>query len=113
MSESAKTAAKPLSVTRQQRLMQVLVGPAVSEKSTMVGDKHNQYVFRVERTATKVDVKAAIELMWKVDVEGVQVLNVKGKEKRHGRFIGRRKSFKKAYVSLKGEGDINFVEGVA
>ena len=111
MSESAKTAAKPLSVARQQRLMQVLVGPAVSEKSTMVGDKHNQYVFRVERSATKVDVKAAIELMWKVDVEGVQVLNVKGKEKRHGRFVGRRNNWKKAYVRVKAGQEINFAEG--
>ena len=111
MSESDKTAAKPLSVTRQQRLMQVLVGPAVSEKSTMVGDKHNQVVFRVERTATKGDVKAAVELMFKVEVDGVQVLNVKGKEKRTGRFIGRRNSWKKAYVRLKPGQEINFAEG--
>ena len=111
MSESAKAAAKPVSVTRQQRLMQVLVGPAVSEKSTMVGDKHNQVVFRVERTATKLDVKAAVELMFKVEVDGVQVLNVKGKEKRHGRFIGRRNAWKKAYVRLKPGQEINFAEG--
>jgi large subunit ribosomal protein L23 len=115
MSESAKTAgksaAKTVSVTRQQRLMQVLVGPAVSEKSTMVGDKHNQVVFRVERSATKVDVKAAVELMFKVEVDGVQVLNVKGKEKRHGRFIGRRNAWKKAYVRLKPGQEINFAEG--
>ena len=111
MSESAKTAAKPVSVARQQQLMQVLAGPTISEKSTMDGDKHNQYVFRVDRAATKSDVKAAIELMWKVEVEGVQVLNVKGKEKRTGRFIGRRNSWKKAYVRLKTGQEINFAEG--
>ncbi|MGH8663953.1 MAG: 50S ribosomal protein L23 [Burkholderiales bacterium] len=111
MSESAKPAPKPASVARQQRLMQVLLAPTVSEKSTMVGDKHNQYVFRVDRAATKGDVKAAIELMWKVSVEGVQVLNVKGKEKRTGRFIGRRNSWKKAYVRLKPGQEINFAEG--
>lgn len=111
MSESAKPAVRPISVGRQQQLMQVLVGPAISEKSTMVGDKHNQVVFRVDRRATKGDVKAAVELMFKVEVEGVQVLNVKGKEKRTGRFIGRRNSWKKAYVSLKAGQEINFAEG--
>lgn len=107
MSESAKT----VGIGRQQRLMQVLLGPAISEKSTMVGDKHNQIVFRVDRTATKGDVKAAVELMFKVEVDGVQVLNVKGKEKRTGRFIGRRNSWKKAYVRLKAGQEINFAEG--
>jgi large subunit ribosomal protein L23 len=111
VSEAAKPNAKPLSVSRQQRLMQVLLGPAVSEKSTMVGDKHNQYVFRVDSAATKIDVKAAVQLMFKVEVEGVQVLNVKGKEKRTGRFIGRRNGWKKAYVSLKAGQEINFAEG--
>lgn len=103
--------AKSMSVGRQQRLMQVLIGPATSEKSTMVGDKHNQIVFRVESTATKHDVKDAVELMFKVEVDGVQVLNVKGKEKRSGRFIGRRSGWKKAYVSLKAGQEINFAEG--
>ena len=107
MSESAK----PMSAARQQRLMQVLVGPAISEKSTMVGDKHNQVVFRVERSASKDEVKAAVELLFKVEVEGVQVLNVKGKEKRTGRFIGRRNSWKKAYVRIKAGQEINFAEG--
>ena len=107
MSESAKV----LSAGRQQRLMQVLLGPAISEKSTMLGDKHNQVVFRVDRSATKGDVKAAVELMFKVEVDGVQVLNVKGKEKRTGRFVGRRNSWKKAYVRLKAGQEINFAEG--
>ena len=111
MSEAAKTSAKPLSVGHQQRLMQVLLGPAVSEKSTMVGDKHNQYVFRVAPTANKIDVKAAVQLMFKVEVAGVQMLHVKGKEKRTGRFIGRRSGWKKAYVRLKAGQEINFAEG--
>lgn len=111
MSEAVKTSTKPISVARQQRLMQVLRGPAVSEKSTMVGDKHNQYVFHVESDANKTDVKAAVQLMFKVEVEGVQVLNVKGKEKRTGRFIGRRSGWKKAYVRLKAGQEINFAEG--
>ena len=111
MSEAANPSVKSPSISRQQRLMQVLLGPAVSEKSTMVGDKHNQYVFRVERTATKTDVKAAVQLMFKVEVEGVQVLNVKGKEKRTGRFIGRRKGWKKAFVSVKAGQEINFADG--
>jgi len=103
--------AKTVSLGRQQRLMQVLLGPAISEKSTMVGDKHNQVVFRVASDATKNDVKDAVELMFKVEVDGVQVLNVKGKEKRTGRFIGRRNGWKKAYVSLKAGQEINFAEG--
>jgi large subunit ribosomal protein L23 len=111
MSEAAKTAAKPISAARQQRLMQVLLGPAVSEKSTMVGDKHNQYVFRVAPEANKIDVKAAVQLMFKVEVTAVQVLNVKGKEKRTGRFIGRRNGWTKAYVRLKSGQEINFAEG--
>jgi large subunit ribosomal protein L23 len=111
VSESTNTEKKPVGMARQQRLMQILVGPAISEKGTMVGDKHNQYVFRVERSATKQDVKAAIELMWRVKVVGVQVLNVHGKEKRHGRFIGRRNNWKKAYVRLQPGQEINFAEG--
>jgi large subunit ribosomal protein L23 len=107
VSESAKA----LSAGRQQRLMQVLVGPAISEKSTMVGDKHNQVVFRVDRGASKDEVKAAVEFLFKVEVEGVQVLNVKGKEKRTGRFVGRRNSWKKAYVRVKAGQEINFAEG--
>ncbi len=83
-----------------QRLMQVLLAPKVSEKSTFVGEKHNQYVFRVAPDATKPEIKAAVELMFKTKVKSVQVSNVKGKEKRSGRQVGRRRSWKKAYVSL-------------
>ena len=100
----------------QERLMKVIVAPVISEKATLVGDTRRQVVFEVLPDATKAEIKAAVELLFKeqkVEVGAVNVVNVKGKEKRHGRFIGRRKNLKKAYVSLKGEGDINFVEGVA
>lgn len=100
----------------QERLMKVIVAPVISEKATLVGDTRRQVVFEVLPDATKAEIKAAVELLFKeqkVEVRAVNVVNVKGKEKRHGRFIGRRKNLKKAYVSLKGEGDINFVEGVA
>ena len=91
-----------------QRLMQVLLAPTVSEKSTYVGEKHNQVVFRVVQDATKPEIKAAVELLFKVKVKGVQVSNVKGKEKRFGRFMGRRRNWKKAYVSLMPGQEINF-----
>ena len=100
----------------QERLMKVIIAPVISEKATMVGELRRQVVFEVLPDATKAEIKAAVELLFKeqkVQVGAVNVVNVKGKEKRHGRFIGRRKAIKKAYVCLKGDGDINFVEGVA
>jgi large subunit ribosomal protein L23 len=99
-----------------ERLMKVILAPIISEKATLVGEKHRQVVFEVVPDATKAEIKAAVELLFKeqkVEVSAVNIVNTKGKEKRHGRFMGRRKDVKKAYVSLKGEGDINFVEGVA
>jgi len=97
----------------KDRLMKVLLSPQVSEKSTFVGEKNNQYVFRVAADATKPQIKAAVELLFstkdkKVQVEAVQVLNVKGKEKRFGRFEGRRRNWKKAYVRLAQGQEINF-----
>jgi len=88
--------------------MQVLLAPTISEKSTYVGEKHNQVVFRVIQDATKPEIKAAVELLFKVKVKGVQVSNVKGKEKRFGKFMGRRRNWKKAYVSLMPGQEINF-----
>jgi large subunit ribosomal protein L23 len=93
-----------------ERLMQVLLAPIVSEKSTMLADKSNQIAFRVMQDATKPEIKAAVELMFKVEVESVQVLNHKGKAKRFGRFNGRRRNVRKAYVSLKAGQEINFAE---
>lgn len=96
-----------------QRLMQVLSAPVISEKATMVAEKRNQVVFRVLRDATKPEIKAAVELLFKVDVESVQVANVKGKVKRTARGVGRRNHVKKAYVSLKPGQELNFAqEGV-
>ena len=95
----------------QQRLMQVLLAPQVSEKATYVADKNEQVIFRVAPDATKPEVKAAVELLFKVSVESVQIANVKGKSKRFGRTMGRRKDWKKAFVSLKPGQEINFVAG--
>ena len=99
-----------------ERLLKVIRAPIISEKATMVGEKNRQVVFEVLADATKAEIKAAVELLFKeqkVEVSAVNVGNGKGKQKRHGRFEGRRRDVKKAYVSLKGDGDINFVEGVA
>jgi large subunit ribosomal protein L23 len=96
-----------------QRLMQVLLAPQVSEKATYVADKCNQVVFRVVPDATKPEVKAAVESLFKVSVESVQIANVKGKQKRLGRRIGSRKGWKKAFVCLKPGQEINFVDGGA
>jgi large subunit ribosomal protein L23 len=101
------------SAIRQQRLMQVILAPVVSEKSTHVADKNDQVVFRVASDATKPEIKAAVELMFKVEVESVKVANVRGKQKRFGRFVGRRNHWKKAYVCLKPGQEINFAEGEA
>ena len=90
------------------RLMNVVLAPVVSEKSTRVADKNRQYVFRVADNATKPQVKAAIELLFKTKVQSVTVLNVHGKEKRFGRFMGRRRNWKKAYVRLAAGQEINF-----
>jgi large subunit ribosomal protein L23 len=89
-------------------LMTVVLAPVVSEKSTFVADKNRQYVFRVADDATKPQIKAAIELMFKTKVDGVTVLNVKGKQRRFGRSIGRKRSWKKAYVRLAQGQEINF-----
>ena len=91
-----------------ERLMTVLLAPVISEKGTFIADKYEQVVFRVSQDATKPEVKAAVELMFKVDVESVQIANVKGKEKRFGAHRGRRGNWKKAYVSLKPGQEINF-----
>jgi large subunit ribosomal protein L23 len=91
-----------------ERLMTVLLAPVISEKATFIADKHSQVIFRVAPDATKPEVKAAVELMWKVEVDTVQISIVKGKEKRFGRFVGRRRGWKKAYVSLKPGQEINF-----
>ena len=97
----------------QQRLMQVLLAPQISEKATYVADKNEQVVFRVASDATKPEVKAAVEALFKVVVESVQITNVKGKQKKFGRFMGSRKNWKKAYVCVQAGQEINFVDGGA
>jgi large subunit ribosomal protein L23 len=90
------------------RLATVLIAPIISEKATRVGEKRNQVLFKVLRDATKPEIKAAVELMFKVEVDAVNTLNQKGKTKRFGRSIGRRDHVKKAYVSLKQGQELNF-----
>jgi len=90
------------------RLAQVLVAPIVSEKATMIAEKRNQVLFKVLRDATKPEIKAAVELMFKVEVASVQTVTQKGKVKRFGRSIGRRDHVKKACVALKPGQELNF-----
>ncbi len=90
------------------RLAQVLIAPIVSEKATMTAEKHNQVLFKVMRDATKPEIKAAVELMFKVEVESVSPVIQKGKVKRFGKSTGRRDHVKKAYVSLKKGQELNF-----
>jgi len=91
-----------------ERLMQVILAPIVTEKATFVAEKNQQVAFRVVADATKPEIKAAVELLFKV--QSVQVLNRKGKVKRFGRFVGRRRNERKAYVALKDGQEIDFAE---
>ncbi len=95
----------------QERLMKVILAPHVSEKTTRVADQANQVVFRVLPDASKTEIKKAVELMFEVKVDAVQVSNMKGKLKRFGQSIGRRKNWKKAYVTLAEGQDIDFMGG--
>ena len=88
-------------------LMQVLVAPIVSEKATMIADKTNAVTFKVLQDATKFEIKAAVQLMFKVDVQSVAVLNINGKTKRFGKSMGRRDNIRKAYVTLKPGQELN------
>jgi len=90
------------------RLAQFLVAPIISEKATRVGEKSNQVLFKVLRNATKPEIKAAVELMFKVEVASVATVNQKGKAKRFGKTVGRRDHIKKAYVALKPGQELNF-----
>jgi large subunit ribosomal protein L23 len=97
----------------QERLLQVLVAPQISEKATYIADKNEQVVFIVTPDATKPEVKAAVEMLFKVEVKSVQMANLKGKVKRSGRTVGRRSDIRKAFVCLKPGQEINFAEGGA
>ncbi len=100
--------ANPSPRFNQERLMTLLLAPVISEKGTHIADKYEQVVFKVVQDATKPEVKAAVELMFKVQVESVQISNVRGKQKRFGQYVGRRRNWKKAYVCLKPGQEINF-----
>jgi large subunit ribosomal protein L23 len=89
-------------------LASVLEAPIISEKSTIAAEKNKRFVFKVQKQATKMQVKSAVEVMFNVEVDSVQVLNVKGKQKRVGRSLGQRSDWKKAYVKLKPGHDIEF-----
>lgn len=93
----------------QERLMNILLGPRVSEKSTMVADKNNQFVFKVAGSANKQEIKRAVEKMFAVEVASVQVCNIKGKTKLSKYQKGNRQDLKKAYVRLKPGFNIDFL----
>ena len=92
----------------QERIFKVLLGPHVSEKATVLADSRNQFVFKVDTTATKLEIKKAVEQLFSVKVKAVSTLNVKGKTKRTVRGLGKRSDWKKAYVSLQPGQDIDF-----
>jgi large subunit ribosomal protein L23 len=92
----------------EERLLNILMAPQISEKATFVAEKNEQVIFRVVSDATKPEVKAAVEKLFKVTVESVQIAVVKGKQKRFGKFSGRRSDWKKAYVCLAPGQEINF-----
>lgn len=99
------------SIKNYERLMQVILSPYISEKGTFIGEAHNQTIFRVARNATKDEIKAAIEMIWKdqkIKVDKVQTMNVKGKKKRFGRYLGSRANWKKAIVSIKEGQELSF-----
>jgi len=93
---------------QESKLANVLLAPIVSEKSSIAAEKNKRFVFQVQKSATKLQVKNAVELMFNVEVDSVQTLNVKGKVKRFGRTLGKRSDWKKAYVKLKSGHDIDF-----
>ncbi len=95
----------------QERLLQVILAPQITEKATRLADMHQQIAFKVRTDATKLEIKGAVELLFKVEVNEVSVINVKGKTKRFGRSMGSRQDWKKAYVSLKPGQEINFAAG--
>ncbi len=94
----------------EERLLKVLLAPVISEKATFIAEKNEQVIFLVMPDATKPEIRAAVELLFKVQVESVQVANRIGKQKRSGKFNGRRNHTKRAFVCLKPGQEINFSE---
>ena len=95
----------------QERLLQVLLMPHVSEKSSLLAESKHQHVFKVLPDATKGEIKQAVEELFKVKVSQVRVLNIKGKVKRFGQREGNRSDLRKAYVTLAAGQDIDFAGG--
>jgi large subunit ribosomal protein L23 len=96
-------------MSNKEKLMKVLLSPRITEKSTLLGDKYNQFVFKVVKSASKPEIKQAVELMFTVEVESVQVCMVKGKKKNFKNKSGSRSDWKKAYVKLKPGFDIDYI----
>ncbi|PJE80548.1 50S ribosomal protein L23 [invertebrate metagenome] len=94
----------------QERIYQVLLGPHISEKATVVADDYNQTVFKVAKDATKLEIKKAVEALFEVNVKSVKTVVVKGKTKRTRHGMGQRSDWKKAYVSLEQGQEIDFAE---
>lgn len=93
---------------KQERLLQIILRPHLSEKSALVGDKYRQFVFKVAANADKTEIKQAVEVLFNVKVGAIRVCNVRGKERRFKQMTGHRKGWKKAYVSLQEGYDIDF-----
>ena len=93
----------------EQRLYSVLLEPHISEKVSILGDKSNQYAFKVAKDSTKAEIKAAVEKLFGVNVEGVSTLNVRGKVKRSWRRTSRKKSWKKAYVRVAAGEELDYM----
>lgn len=94
-----------------ERIMEIILAPQISEKATFLAEKANQIVFYVARDASKSEIKIAVEQIWKsqdVKVKNVQTINVKGKKKRFGRYEGKKSDWKKAFVSLADGREIDF-----
>ena len=106
--KAAAKAAPARSAHAESRLAQILIAPIISEKATMAAEKHNQVLFKVMRDATKPEIKAAVELMFKVTVDSVQTVQHKGKTKKFAKGVGRRDHVKKAYVCLAAGQELNF-----
>ena len=94
---------------QNERLMTILLGPHVSEKTSARADKSNQVVFKVRRDATKQEIRRAVQTLFEVEVDKVTVAHMPGKMRKYGRTIGRRSSWKKAYVRLALGHNIDFL----
>lgn len=93
-------------------LHDVLLGPLLTEKGTLLKEKENKVIFRVAKESNKIEIKKAIEEIFKVKVEDVKTINCRGKNKRMGKYEGKRSDWKKAIVSLKEGEKLDFIEGV-